>query len=450
MILSGAVEGSAQTTGKRQVDSRTGTYDARTVRRATLASSIGTFMEFYDFGIYGIVAVIIAANFFPRSNPTAGLLLTFGVWALSFVARPLGAIVFGALGDSLGRQPTLVIVFLLMATVTTAMGVLPGYASIGVAAPILLLIFRLGQGFSAGGEVANAWTFVAEYAQDGRRGWLTSWQQFGSVLGLFCGSSFAFVLTQLLGNSAMSSWGWRLPFLFAAPLGLIGLYFRTRLDESPKFQRLKSNASQSRAPLRESLTPQHLKMMLRAFLVPMLNNVGYFVLLIYMPTYLSHFLKLTPAQSFGVLSLSLLALLIALPQAGRLSDVVGRKPVVVGSAVALAVLAYPYYWAIGRGSVPLAIAAGVVMAVLFAGNFGVISVLIVEMFPTRLRTTTSSIGANISTMVFGGAGPLLLTYVISQTHNLLAPAYFMMITALGTAAVVSMTVRESAHAPLIE
>jgi MHS family proline/betaine transporter-like MFS transporter len=230
---------------ERAVEEAVPEVEEQTVLRAITGASIGNLVEWFDFAVYGYLATYIAANFFPSNNPTASLLSTFAVFAAAFFVRPLGGIFFGPLGDRIGRQRVLATVIILMSVATFAIGLLPTYATIGVLAPILLVVARLLQGFSAGGEFGGGATFLAEYSPDDRRGFLVSWLEFSTLIGFILGSGVVLVLNSSLGEDAMTAWGWRIPFLIAGPLGAVGLYIRLRLEDTPEFRALESTGEVS-------------------------------------------------------------------------------------------------------------------------------------------------------------------------------------------------------------
>lgn len=219
-------------------------------RKAVVAACIGNFIEYYDFVIYGYYATVIAQLFFPSKSQTLSLLLTFATYALSYAARPLGALIFGFIGDRYGRRAPLTVAIMLIAVCTTLVGVMPTYQSIGVAAPILLTLARLLQGVSVGGEYGGALAYISEYAPDNRRGLYTGWQTFTIGLSLVVGAGVASLLTGVLSPAQLDKWGWRLPFLVGLPLGLVGLYMRLRLEETPHFEALQSHLEVEKAPLR--------------------------------------------------------------------------------------------------------------------------------------------------------------------------------------------------------
>jgi MHS family proline/betaine transporter-like MFS transporter len=421
--------------------------DPRNARKITLAGCVGIFAELYDNGIFGFMAATLGKVFFPNSQNA--VLLVFVGYAISFVFRPVGQIICGYLGDRVGRQRMLVFVILLISVATGATGLLPGYASIGVAAPILLVLLRLMQGFSVGGEAAGAMTFLAEHAPVGKRGLYTSFAQIASFVSLMLGTLFAAALTSGLGSDRMLSFGWRIPFLLAIPLGIAGLYIRKRISDTPHFRRLQTEGGLSKNPLREAFSsPQHRRAMWLALFIPLMNASGYYVLFTYMPTFMSSELHFSKVQGLVVTSISLAAISVAIPFMGALSDKLGRKKVLIGSAIAMAIAGLPCYMLVGTGNVALAAIGASAMAVIFAGHSAVIHILLVEMFPTRVRYSAYGLGYNISTALFGGAAPLLMTYLIAQTHNTNVPAYYAIITAIGTLIAVSRVKADRANMPL--
>lgn len=407
--------------------------DAKTLRRVIIASTIGVFVEFFDYGVYGFLATIIAAQFFPTEDPALGLVLTFSVFALTFVIRPLGGLLFGILGDRVGRQKVMVIAVIGMSAATAVIGLLPSYSAIGWAAPILLVLARAVQGFSAGGEAPVAQTFIAEYAPAGKRGLYCSFGQWGGVGALLVGTLVSALFTQLLGPENMGDWGWRILFLLAIPLGIIGFYIRRRLQETPRFSNIASHEAIVANPLgRIFSSKENRRALLLTIFLPALNGSGYYVLFNYMPSYLTGQQHFTTAQGFIVTAVAVAITVIGIPIAGRLSDRFGRRKVLTVSSIAMGVLAFPCYLLMTQGSIGLAILGGVILAACFAGNSGIVILMLVELFPTRVRFTSVALGYNISTAVFGGTAPFVVSALITATGISLMPAIFIAVTAVIT------------------
>ncbi|CAL9409654.1 Proline_betaine transporter [Streptomyces sp. enrichment culture] len=422
--------------------------DPALVRRAVKAAALGNAMEWFDFGVYSYIAVTLGKVFFPSGNPTAQLLSTFGAFAAAFLVRPLGGMIFGPLGDRVGRQKVLALTMIMMAAGTFAIGLIPSYATIGVWAPVLLLAARLVQGFSTGGEYAGASTFIAEYAPDRRRGFLGSWLEFGTLAGYIGGAGLVTLMTALLPADDLTSWGWRIPFLIAGPMGLIGLYLRMRLEETPAFaaQVAKAESERPRVPLREMITGQWKALLLCVGLVLVFNVTDY-MLLSYMPSYLTSELKYDETHGLLVVLGVMALMMVVQPFAGALTDRVGRRPVIAAGCAGFLLLSVPALLLIREGSL-LAVGLGMAaLGLLLVCFTSAMPAALPALFPTRVRYGSLSIGFNVSVSLFGGTTPLVVTALIGATGNLMMPAYYMMAAAVvGGVAVWFMS--ESAGRPL--
>ncbi|MFC7915067.1 MFS transporter [Streptomyces sp. NPDC057386] len=426
--------------------------DPAVVKRAVKAAALGNAMEWFDFGVYSYIAVTLGKVFFPSGNPTAQLLSTFGAFAAAFLVRPIGGMVFGPLGDRVGRQKILALTMIMMAAGTFAIGLIPSYAAIGVGAPLLLLAARLVQGFSTGGEYAGASTFIAEYAPDKRRGFLGSWLEFGTLAGYIGGAGLVTLMTALLSDDAMLSWGWRVPFLIAGPMGIIGLYLRMRLEETPAFAaeaaKAEASAAERRAkvPLREMIVGQWKALLLCVALVLVFNVTDY-MLLSYMPSYLTSELKYDETHGLLVVLGVMALMMIVQPFAGALTDRVGRRPVIAAGCAGFLLLSVPALLLIRDGSL-VAVALGMgALGLLLVCFTAAMPAALPALFPTRVRYGSLSIGFNVSVSLFGGTTPLVVTALIGATGNMMMPAYYMMAAAVvGGVAVWFMT--ESAGRPL--
>ncbi|PKW16223.1 MFS transporter [Saccharopolyspora spinosa] len=407
------------------------TTNMSSLRRVMAGTAAGQFVEWYDYGIYGFLTVPIAANFFSGAS-TSGLLSTFAVFAVTFVFRPFGGIVGGFFADRFGRRKVLITSLMAMSLATAAAGLLPTAATIGIAAPLLLVLLRVVQGLSAGGELGSVMSFAGEHAPANRRAFVVSFAQIGSFSSLLTGSLMGLLLTEALTEEQLHGWGWRLPFFVALPLGIVGLYIRKKVAESPAYQEISEAGEVASQPVREALTSRVGR---RAILVcatlSLLNSSGYYVLTSYMPAYLQKSLHFDPTASFGTTAVGILALLCTVPLTSRWSDRIGRKPVLLTSSIATCIVVYPGFLLVDhRGA--LSIVGMAIMFVCFAMYTSVIQCVLVELFPTRIRVTAYSIGYNISTAIFGGAAPLFLTYFIDVTGDSHVPAYYIIATAVGT------------------
>lgn len=422
--------------------------DPALVRRAVKAAALGNAMEWFDFGVYSYIAVTLGKVFFPSGNPTAQLLSTFGAFAAAFLVRPLGGMVFGPLGDRVGRQKVLAITMIMMAAGTFAIGLIPSYASIGVGAPLLLLAARLVQGFSTGGEYAGASTFIAEYAPDKKRGFFGSWLEFGTLAGYIGGAGLVTLMTALLSSHDLVSWGWRIPFLIAGPMGIIGLYLRMRLEETPAFaaEVAKAEAARPKVPLREMVAGQWKALLLCMGLVLVFNVTDY-MLLSYMPSYLTSELKYDETHGLLVVLGVMALMMIVQPFAGALTDRVGRRPVIAAGCAGFLFLSIPALLLIREGSL-VAVGLGMgALGLLLVCFTAAMPAALPALFPTRVRYGSLSIGFNVSVSLFGGTTPLVVTALIGATGNMMMPAYYMMAAAVvGGFAVWRMS--ESAGRPL--
>ena len=410
--------------------------------RSVAAAAMGNATEWYDYGAYAATTTYLTDAFFPGALGTLGTLLGF---AVSFVLRPLGGMVWGPLGDKIGRKAVLAITILLMAGATGLIGVLPSHATIGVGAPILLILLRVVQGFSTGGEYGGAATYLAESVDDRRRGLLGSFLEFGTLAGLASGSAVVLLMQVLLDDQQMSDFGWRIPFLLAVPLGLIGWYLRNRLDESPVFTEVAQGPKQPKTGLLELWRTYKREVLTLAGLVVALNVVNY-TLLQYMPTYLDTTIHIEETQATAVVLIGQLVMAVVLPMSGGISDRIGRRPMWLISLVMLAILAVPMYWLMGQG-LGWAILGFVVLGLLYVPQLSTISATFPAIFPTQVRYAGFALGYNVSTAVFGGTAPLVNEWVIDQTNWNLFPAFYM-VGAMFIGLVAWFFLRETAGASL--
>jgi len=416
------------------------------MRRTVLAGMIGNAMEWYDYGLYGYLSPILATLFFPSGDPLTSLMATFGVFAAGFLMRPLGAVAFGHLGDRLGRKKALVISVALMAVPTGLIGLLPTYAQAGSLAAILLVVLRLLQGFSVGGEFTGSILFLVEHAPPSRRGFIGSWAGFSTNAGCLLGSGVGALLVTVMGRQGMEAWGWRLPFLLGAGLGVVGLYLRLTVEETPQFRHLTESQGVARLPLREALRHQGWEMVW-AFSLLWLSSVGFFTVFVYMPGYLTGVGRLPLDSAMTINWLGMVVVGVVGPLMGAWSDRVGRKPPLLFAAAGMLVLSYPLFWLLSQGDFVLCLAAQCTFAVLLATLASPLYALVVELFTTRTRYTALSLAFNTATALFGGTAPLLATYLVERTGDPCSPGLHMMLSAAVTVGVVCL-IRETYREPL--
>jgi MHS family proline/betaine transporter-like MFS transporter len=418
-----------------------------TILKAVVGAGIGNTVEWFEFAVYGFLATYIGANFFPSDDPTASLLAAFAVFGAAFFARPLGGLVFGPMGDRIGRQRVLATVIILMSLASFAIGLLPGHATIGIWAPILLVFLRLLQGFSVGGEYGGAGSFVAEYSPADRRGFMVSWLMFSSLLGFLLGAVLVTVLSAAMSDDAMTAWGWRIPFLIAGPLGAVGLYIRLRLEDTPEFRALEAAGEVAQSPLKEALV-EHWRQILQVAGIAIIHNLGFYMVFTYMPTYFSTELGFGRTASFVSIVLAGIVGLALVPPLGALSDRVGRKPLLLTACVLFMLLTYPLFLLMNTGNLLAATLAHLALAVMEAIFISTSIAVMTELFPTRVRYGGYSIGYNFSVAIFGGSAPFLATWLISTTGNPLSPAYYLMLGAAASLLTI-LTVRETAGTKLL-
>jgi MHS family proline/betaine transporter-like MFS transporter len=422
--------------------------DPKLLKRAACASFIGNFVEWFDYASYGYLATIIAVVFFPKSDGATGLLAAYGVFAISFIVRPLGGIVWGHVGDRIGRRTSLSLSILIMSCSTFVIALLPTYAQVGMFAPMLLLLVRVVQGFSASGEYAGAAAFLAEYAPDNKRGIYTSIVPASTAAGLLFGSLLIALMHAALSTEQLQSFGWRLPFLLAAPFGLIGRYIRVKLEDTPRFKAMEQSHHAARAPIAELLS-KHRGRMLIAFGATCLNAVAFYLVLSYMPTYLSTEMGMSETASFIAATISLTAYIGLIFLMGALSDRVGRKSMLIGASILFAVLTVPLFKGLVGASFAMIVAIQVAFGALLTMNDGTLPCFLSEIFPTRVRYSGFAFCFNAANALFGGTAPLVATWLIGATGNKLAPAWYL-VGAAGVALVAMLCSRETSQAPLAD
>lgn len=415
--------------------------DQKSIRKSIAAGSVGVFVHWFDWAIYAYLASTLSAVFFPDQDKTAALLAVFGVFAISFGVRPLGALLFGALGDRFGRKKTLTLVILAMAASTLLLGVLPSYASIGIWAPILLILARVIQGLAAGGEFGSAAAFLAEYSPTKRRGFGVSFLEVGSLLGFLGASLAVFVLNSVLSEADIDSWGWRIPFLLTAPLGLIGFYIRSKIEDTPEFRELTELDAVPQSPVKEAFT-RNWKQMLQMSGIEIMMNVTFYIVLVYLLTYQEIELGMTAQNAALFSTAASVAALFTVPMFGALSDRVGRKPPLIVASVLLIVLSYPLFAVMHSGATWAGLVSTVGLGLILAIILGVHAVTVAELFPTRTRQTSLSIVYAVTAAIFAGTVPYLLTWLIDKTGNQMMPAFYLIVMGvlgLGT----MLTIRET-------
>ncbi|WP_084085090.1 MFS transporter [Cupriavidus sp. USMAA2-4] len=399
--------------------------DIAVARKAALAAAAGTAIEYYEFGVYGYLASTIGPLFFPGDNATASLLAILAVFGSAFLMRPIGGIVLGRLGDRVGRRTVLLVTVIGMGVATGAIGLLPVAASAGLAAPLLLLLIRLVQGFFAGGEVTGAAAYVAESAPAGRRGFFGAFTPVGVAVGGALAATVCGLTTSMLGSEAMSEWGWRIPFLTAIPMVLVSSLVRKRVEESVAFQQFQQHSEPPKAPLKE-VFGQHMPAVVKVLLLSFGQNVGYWVGLVFMNIYLTTYLKYDKATVYWIMAFVSLAMAMLMPFWGGLSDRLGRRKVLAIGFLAYTVLVVPMMMLMDQHNIGLAFLAMLVVALPMPIVQSVGYPTYAEQFPTRVRYSGMAFSFNLGAILGGGVTPYVATALIGATGNLLSPAYLLM------------------------
>jgi MHS family proline/betaine transporter-like MFS transporter len=394
------------------------------IYRLIAATSIGNALEFYDLVVYGYFASTLSKLFFPTTDKTVSLLLTLGTFALSYLARPVGAFVLGSYSDRKGRKASLTLSIALMTLGTGMVALMPGYATIGVLAPIGIFASRLLQGFSAGGEFGSSTAFLTEHAP-ARSGFMASWQFASQGASVLVASAFGAVLTSTLTPAQLEGWGWRIPFLFGLLIGPVGWYIRRHVDETPEFERTERSAS----PIREVMATQKERLLVCIGSLVLTTTANY--MLLYMPTYASRQLGLAPSYGFIATLAAGFIVMVLTPMVGHWSDKVGRTRIMLGAGSIFFVTIYPAFMFMNAHPSLLTLLAAIIwVAVLKAIYFAPIPALMSDLFPVRTRTTGMAVGYNVGTTVFGGFTPLAVASLIAVTGNNLAPGLYLMLAAI--------------------
>ena len=410
-------------------------------RKAVVAAAIGNVLEWYDFGVYVFFASAIAQNFFPKGDPTVALLSSFAVFGIGFLMRPLGGILIGRFGDTHGRRAALTLTIFAMAFGTVMVGVLPTYGTIGVAAPALLVVARLIQGFSAGGEWGGSTAFIVEWAPAGRRGWYGSFQQASIALSLVLSSGTGALFAAILSPAALVGWGWRIPFLLGIVLALVGGYLRRNVEETPAYR--AAEAAQRAGAAESGFVAG-----LRAFGFTIYWTVAFYILLSYMPTFAKLHAGVSSAQALSVNTIGVVVLMLLIPPFGTLSDRVGRKPLLLASCAFFAVMTLPLFAVIlGKPGFAVLMLIQILFCAAIALFSGAGPAAISEMFHTIGRSTWMTPAYALSVATFGGFAPFIATWLIRVTGTPMAPAYYVIAAAI-VSFVVIWRMPETAHKPL--
>jgi MFS transporter, MHS family, proline/betaine transporter len=405
------------------------TLSASSARRTILACIFGNTLEWYDFVIYGYFAAIFGSLFFPSADPLTQLLSSWAVFWSGFIARPLGSIFFGHLGDKTSRKFSLTLSIYLMAIPTTLIGLMPTYAQVGISATIVLILLRTLQGFALGGGYTGAMVFLVEHAPAHKKGIWGSWIAFSAISGVILGSTVLALLSSALTEEAMTSWGWRIPFIASVFGGFLGNYMRNNLQESEEYVAVKAARREHQVPLVE-IFKNHKSKIMRIIFLDFLTAIGFFIISIYLASYFKIYLNIPGNQAFWINTLNVLIFAAATIAGGWFTDKGYPYKVLIYPCIAIVLLAYPLFILMQSKSLFMIFFAQAILALLFGLFFGALPNVLVKVFPTNIRCSGLSLSHNLSMAIFGGSAPFLATWLIATTSNVAAPA-FMLVAAAG-------------------
>ena len=399
---------------------------ASSVRRIIVASLIGTSLEWYDFFIYGTAAALVFNElFFPSFEPLVGTLLAFATYAVGFIARPLGGVVFGHYGDRVGRKNVLVVTLLLMGIATFAIGLMPTYDAIGVWAPILLVMLRFLQGLGLGGEWGGAVLMTLESGDSRRRGLNASWPQVGVPLGLLLANGVLSLMTAVTTDEAFTAWGWRVPFLLSGFLVLVGLWIRLTIAESPLFQEVEVTDTKARAPIVEVMR-RYPRRVLLAVGARVGVDVAFYTFVLFITTYVATYLELPRSYALNAVLVAAAVQVLFIPYFGALSDRLGRRPVYLAGAVGAGVWVFVFFALLDTGNLALIILAAVIALILHAAMYGPQASFIAEMFPTKVRYSGASMGYQLAGILGGALAPIISTALLDRYDTSIVVSFYVL------------------------
>jgi MFS transporter, MHS family, proline/betaine transporter len=393
------------------------------MKKVIIAGMIGNGLEWYDYMIYGMLASVISEHFFPPTDSSSALIAAFGIFAAGFLMRPIGAVLFGWIGDTYGRRTALAISIGLMAVPTAAIGVLPTYSSIGIAAPIGLTIIRLLQGLALGGEFSGAMTYVVEHAGAGKRSIVGSSTLISMIIGMLCAEALTVACAALLGANSFHAWGWRIPFVLGLFIGWVGFVIRHRLQESPVYEQAKKQGDISKRPVREVLS-EHWPRMIVVIGLYLAATVPFYTYSVYMISYLKKVLGYSLNQALLTNAGGMLVLLLLFPLGAYISDRYGQRVALGMGCLLFLLVTLPAFSLISSGNVLNCLLGQMLLAVPIGIYLAPIPALLVEAFPTRVRYSGMALTANLAAALFGGTAPSVITWITQKTGDPLSVAWY--------------------------
>ncbi len=399
-------------------------------KRLIIAGTIGNVLEWYDFAVYGFFAHEIGQVFFPSKDPVTSLIAAFGAFAAGFLMRPVGAIVFGHIADSHNRRLAMTLSVLLMAIPTFIIGILPGYATLGPLASVLLVLMRMLQGMSVGGEFSTSLLYLVEHSPPGKRAFAGSWGPAGATGGTFFGSAVGMILNHTLTPEQVATWGWRVPMIMGLGVGLAGLAIRNHLPNEP----VAEDAEQS-PPLKAAFV-DHWRDMLRVSGIILMGSVGFYLIFVYLTTYLSQNVRIPLGEALEINTISMVCLVLAIPFFGHLADRVGSARIVFWASLAGVIFSWPLFWLLHHPSYWYDLAGELGFVAILAPYQAAYPSLVVSTLPARAKCTVLSVGFNLCVGLIGGTTPMIASYLVAKSRDDLAPAFFLMIASALTLATV--------------
>lgn len=409
-------------------------------KHALIAGFSGNILEWYDFTVYGFLATVIGAQFFPQENKTVQLIAAFGIFAAGYLMRPIGGAIFGHIGDKQGRKKALLISVLMMAIPTTLIGFLPSYKDIGWVAPLLLVLLRLFQGLSVGGEFTGSMSFLVENAPKNKRGFLGSWSAFGVFGGMLLGAAITSLITKYLTHDQLHDFGWRIPFFLGAFIGVFSLMLRKGMNAEAEIN--NESTESKKTPLSEFWENYKIPS-LKIILLTWPMGASVYLIFIFLPSFLHTFLNVQLSLTLSAHTISLILLMLLIPLFGLLNDRIGRKPVLFISLLGFVLLSYPLFKLLFIGSFQAILGAMIVFAIIEAIMQSVIPTMITEVFPKKIRYTGLSVSYNVSAAVLGGTTPLICTWLVKVSNgNHMMPVYYLIFTAV-VGIIIGLTMKET-------
>ncbi len=395
------------------------------MRKILISSMIGNALEWYDFVLYVQFSAIIGKLFFPCDDPFSSLLATFGVFAVGFVMRPIGGILFGLLGDKFGRKSALVFSILMMAIPTAMIGFIPSYETIGILAPISLTLIRLLQGLALGGGFSGCMAFIVEHAPDNQRGLIGSSSMFSLGAGVFLGIVVSLTFSTYIPEKEFLQWGWRIPFIISLAVGMVAFYIKNNISESPVYLKAKEHGNISKAPISE-VFKFHLKDLLIAIAIYITVTLPFYSFTAFFSTYLQHHANMKLHDTLVINGIAMIFFMAIIPITAYLSDKYGRKPVLIVTAILIGIVTLPTFVLLLQGGYKYPLAAQIIFGLALGAYMGPVAATLVELFPTNIRFTGLALSYNISAAMFGGTAPFVYLNLIKYTGSVYSPIFYIL------------------------